>query len=72
MVENMDMQTIQSVLQDIHYPITKDELIEEIKKRGVPEILPLIRNELPPQTFNSVEEIMDKLPLSNIKGMFGL
>lgn len=67
----MNTQIIQEVLQDIHYPITKDELIEEAKKRA-PEILPMIQEHLPQQTFHNAEEIMSKLPLGNMKNMLGM
>jgi len=61
----MDLQTIENALRDIHYPINKQELLQEVEQKGLAELTPLV-HQLPQQEFQSVEEVMEKLPLSQV------
>ena len=70
MVEPMDMQSIENLIKEVHYPITKQELIQFAEQKDMAEAKDLFAK-LPEQTFGSAEEIMSKLPLGNLGGMLG-
>jgi hypothetical protein len=63
----MDIQYVEHLLGDLHYPIDKSQLLQEVEKKGAAEAMPLL-SKLPEQKFGSAEEIMQKLPLGSIGG----
>jgi len=68
----MDMQTIASLLQEIQYPIDKNQLMQEFEQKGLSEGKDLLAQIPGNETFNSAEEVMQKLPIENIGGTFEL
>ena len=68
----MDMQAITSALQEIHYPIDKNQLMQELEQKGLAEGKELLAKIPGNQMFTSAEEVMQKVPLLDIAGKFGL
>ena len=69
--EHMDMQEIEKLMQEVHFPITKQQLVQEAEQKGMQEAKPLFEK-LPEQTFGSAEEVMRKLPLGSMGQSLGL
>lgn len=65
------MDEIKKVLHNLKFPVQKEDVVNHVKNKGAHEsIITMLRDKLPDGTFNSVEEIISKLPLGNIgKGL---
>lgn len=68
----MDMQQItseiESVAQDLNFPAHKDQVVEKAKNQGASEETIQSLKKLPSQSFGSVGELLQKLPLKDLEG----
>ncbi len=56
----MELQKMQNLLGTLKYPLTKEQLLQEITNHGLLESLPLV-NSLPDQPFTNANDILSKL-----------
>lgn len=50
-------------LANLEFPATKDEVVDTMSQHGSPDLLINAVDQVPQETFNSVGELKDKLPI---------
>ena len=59
---NIDLSPLNPVLNQIQFPISKDNLIKSVEQKGVSnQIVSLLQQQLPDKTFNSPQDIQNEL-----------
>jgi len=68
----MDTQTIigeiKSVLANLNFPAHKDEVVAQAEQQGCSQETQQTLQKLPDQKFNSLQDILSKLPIGNLEG----
>jgi hypothetical protein len=68
---NLDPAAVNQVLGSLPYPISKDQLVQMARQKGVSDQIVNMLDRLPNQTFNSPQDIQNVISNpGNLGGMF--
>ncbi len=68
---NFDPAAVNQVLGSLPYPISKDQLVQMARQKGVSDQIVNMLDRLPNQTFNSPQDIQNVISNpGNLGGMF--
>lgn len=71
---NFDTGQIQQLLSNVHFPIQKNDLVQQARQHGANDQITAVLERLPDQIFNSQQEVLNKVSggLGNLGGGFKL
>lgn len=58
---NIDLGTLNPLLNQVHFPISKDNLIKSVEQKGASNQVVGLLQRLPDKTFNSPQDIQKEL-----------
>jgi hypothetical protein len=60
---NADMMQLEGCLKGMKFPMTKDELMEQVQKQGIDEQMLKMMSQMPNHHFRSSQEVMRALSM---------
>ncbi len=63
LVGGMTTEDMRSYVEDLRYPILKNDVVHALRQRGAPNALVAIMENVPVTEFQSLEDLLQSLPV---------